>query len=167
MAQLPFCGKGAIIIIFRSMPESLIQGSDLAMKTGLVLEGGVITDYPMGFARYRKIKAEQPAKKSEPEKTVKEKSLTEKPPRGNKNQQAARRQLTICETGISKLEERCRQLDAEMEQNACDATTRTRPTSWRPPSRTRRRSWRRTPATMRNTARSTPKRRRRSRSSQS
>lgn len=30
-------------------------------------------------------------------------------------------QLTICETGISKLEERCRQLDAEMEQNACDA----------------------------------------------
>ena len=35
--------------------------------------------------------------------------------------EAARRQLTICETGISKLEERCRQLDAEMEQNACDA----------------------------------------------
>ena len=74
----------------------------------------------MGFARYRKIKAEQPAKKSEPEKTVKEKSLTEKPPRGNKNQQAAHRQLTICETGISRLEERCRQLDAEMEQNACN-----------------------------------------------
>ena len=48
-------------------------------------------------------------------------SFTEKPPRSNKNQQAARRQLTICETGISKLEERCRQLDAEMEQNACDA----------------------------------------------
>ena len=58
---------------------------------------------------------------AEPEKAVKEKSLTEKPQRGNKNQQAARRQLTICETGISKLEERYRQLDAEMEQNACDA----------------------------------------------
>ena len=49
------------------------------------LEEQRITDYPMGFARYRKIKAEQPAKKEEPEKTVKEKSLTEKPPRGNKN----------------------------------------------------------------------------------
>ena len=36
-------------------------------------------------------------------------------------QQAARRQLTICETGISRLEERCRQLDREMEQYACDA----------------------------------------------
>ena len=34
---------------------------------------------------------------------------------------AARRQLTICETGISKLEDRCRQLDREMEQYACDA----------------------------------------------
>ena len=85
------------------------------------LEEQRITDYPMGFARYRKVKAEQPAKKAEPEKAVKEKNLTEKPQRGNKNQQAARRQLTICETGISKLEERCRQLDAEMEQNACDA----------------------------------------------
>ena len=84
------------------------------------LEEQRITDYPMGFARYRKIKAEQSAKKAEPEKAVKEKSLTEKPQRGNKNQQAARRQLTICETGISKLEERCRQLDAEMEQNACN-----------------------------------------------
>ena len=35
--------------------------------------------------------------------------------------EAARRQLTICETGISKLEDRCRQLDREMEQYACDA----------------------------------------------
>ena len=35
--------------------------------------------------------------------------------------QIARRQLTICETGISKLEDRCRQLDREMEQYACDA----------------------------------------------
>ena len=42
-------------------------------------------------------------------------------PLGRTGKQAARRQLTICETGISKLEERCRQLDAEMEQNACDA----------------------------------------------
>lgn len=41
-------------------------------------------------------------------------------PRAGREKQAARRQLTICETGISRLEERCRQLDAEMEQNACD-----------------------------------------------
>ena len=45
---------------------------------------------------------------------IKERELTEE------EKQAARRQLTICEPGISKLEARCRQLDAEMEQNACD-----------------------------------------------
>ena len=43
------------------------------------------------------------------------------PARGGREKQAARRQLTICETGISKLEDRCRQLDREMEQYACDA----------------------------------------------
>ena len=35
--------------------------------------------------------------------------------------QAARRQLTICETGISKLEAECRRLDEEMAAHACDA----------------------------------------------
>ena len=44
-----------------------------------------------------------------------------RPPRGGREKQAARRQLTICETGISKLEDRCRHLDREMEQYACDA----------------------------------------------
>ena len=84
------------------------------------LEEQRITDYPMGFARYRKIKAEQPAKKSEPEKTVKEKSLTEKPPRGNKNQQAAHRQLTICEREIAQQEEALAALDARLEEAASD-----------------------------------------------
>ena len=84
------------------------------------LEEQRITDYPMGFARYRKIKAEQPAKKSEPEKTVQEKSLTEKPPRGNKNQQAARRQLTICEREIAQQEEALAALDARLEEAASD-----------------------------------------------
>ena len=84
------------------------------------LEEQRITDYPMGFARYRKIKAEQPAKKAEPEKTVKEKSLTEKPPRGNKNQQAARRQLTICEREIAQQEEALAALDARLEEAASD-----------------------------------------------
>ena len=84
------------------------------------LEEQRITDYPMGFARYRKIKAEQPAKKAELEKTVKEKSLTEKPPRGNKNQQAARRQLTICEREIAQQEEALAALDARLEEAASD-----------------------------------------------
>ena len=43
------------------------------------------------------------------------------PPGGARNPPPPRRQLTICETGISKLEDRCRQLDREMEQYACDA----------------------------------------------
>ena len=38
----------------------------------------------------------------------------------NKAQQAARRQLTICEREIAKAEERIGALDAEMEANACD-----------------------------------------------
>ena len=84
------------------------------------LEEQRITDYPMGFARYRKVKAEQPAKKAEPEKAVKEKSLTEKPPRGNKNQQAARRQLTICEREIAQQEEALAALDARLEEAASD-----------------------------------------------
>ena len=84
------------------------------------LEEQRITDYPMGFARYRKVKAEQPAKKAEPEKTVKEKSLTEKLPRGNKNQQAARRQLTICEREIAQQEEALAALDARLEEAASD-----------------------------------------------
>ena len=52
---------------------------------------------------------------------VQKKKQDTRPPRAGREKQAARRQLTICETGISKLEERCRQLDAEMEQNACNA----------------------------------------------
>ena len=84
------------------------------------LEEQRITDYPMGFARYRKVKAEQPAKKAEPEKAVKEKNLTEKPQRGNKNQQAARRQLTICEREIAQQEEALAALDARLEEAASD-----------------------------------------------
>lgn len=46
--------------------------------------------------------------------------VTEKPVRGDRAQQAARRQLTICEREIAKAEERIGALDAEMEANACD-----------------------------------------------
>ena len=82
--------------------------------------GGTITDYPMGFAQYRQVKAQEEAEKQEPPKPVKEKTVTEKPQRGNKAQQAARRQLTICERDIAKAEERMAALEADMEAAACD-----------------------------------------------
>lgn len=60
-------------------------------------------------------------RKSPPRLPLRRKNRIPVPPRGGREKQAARRQLTICETGISKLEDRCRQLDREMEQYACDA----------------------------------------------
>ena len=77
------------------------------------LANGTITDYPMGFAQYRQMKAQEEAEKVEPPKPVKEK--VERPVRGNKAQQAARRQLTICERDIAKAEERITALDAATE----------------------------------------------------
>ena len=84
------------------------------------LADGTITDYPMGFAQYRQLKAQEEAEKAAVPKPVKEKSVAERPQRGNKAQQAARRQLTICERDIARAEERIAALDAEMEAAACD-----------------------------------------------
>ena len=84
------------------------------------LAGETITDYPMGFAQYRQVKAQEEAEKTETAKPVKEKAVTERPQRGNKAQQAARKQLTICERDIAKTEERLAALDADMEAAACD-----------------------------------------------
>ena len=83
------------------------------------LSDGTITDWPMGFAEYRRQKALEESQKQPEEKTVKEKNVTEKP-RGNKAQQMARRQLTICEREIAKTEERLVELDTRMEAAACD-----------------------------------------------
>ena len=84
------------------------------------LADGTINDYPMGFTQYRQVKAqEETDKKRENTAPVKEKTVTEKP-RGNKAQQAARRQLTICERDIAKAEEAMAELDAAMEAAACD-----------------------------------------------
>ena len=41
--------------------------------------------------------------------------------RGNRAQQAAKKQLTICETAIARLEADSARLEAEMAENACDA----------------------------------------------
>ncbi|MDO4314739.1 MAG: ABC-F type ribosomal protection protein [Oscillospiraceae bacterium] len=84
------------------------------------LAGETVTDYPMGFTQYRQVKAQEEAERVETPKAVKEKPITERPQRGNKTQQAARRQLTICERDIAKTEERLTALDAGMEAAACD-----------------------------------------------
>ena len=84
------------------------------------LSDQTITDYPMGFAQYRQMKAQEEAEKQEAPKPVKEKHMTERPARGNKAQQAARRQLTICEREIAKAEEAIAELDVQMEVAACD-----------------------------------------------
>jgi len=86
------------------------------------LTDGTIMDYPCGFAQYRQMKAQEEAEKAaapKPEKE-REKPAAERPQRGNKAQQAARRQLTICERDIAKAEERIAALEADMEAAACD-----------------------------------------------
>ena len=86
------------------------------------LEDGRITDYPMGFARYRQMKAmyaDQIAEKTEKKEPVKEKTITEKP-RGNRNAQRSRRQLTICEKEISAQEEVIAQLEAQLAEAGSD-----------------------------------------------
>ena len=82
------------------------------------LAEGTITDYPCGFTQYRQMKAQEEAAKIEPPKPAKEKN--ERPARGNRAQQNARRQLTICERDIAKAEERISALEADMEAAACD-----------------------------------------------
>ena len=76
----------------------------------------------MGFAQYRQVKAQEEAERAAAPKAEKtrEKPAAERPQRGNKAQQAARRQLTICERDIAKAEERIAALEADMEAAACD-----------------------------------------------
>ena len=82
------------------------------------LENGTITDYRVGFERYRRIKNElQPA---EEKKAAKEKPLTEKKPKGNHSQQSARRQLTVCEREIAAQEAAVAALDEKLEAAAND-----------------------------------------------
>ena len=90
------------------------------------LEDGVVTDWPMGFAQYRQLKAEENREKAAEKQAEKlaARAAEERPQaergRGNKQQQAARKQLTICERDIGKAEERLAELDARMEAAACD-----------------------------------------------
>jgi len=82
------------------------------------LENGVITDYRVGFERYRSIKAQlQPQEAAGP---AREKAAAKAKPRPAHNQQAARRQLTICEREIAAQEAAIAELDAKLEEAATD-----------------------------------------------
>ena len=83
------------------------------------LENGKITDYRVGFERYRRIKNE--LKPAEEKKTEKEKSSTDKRPKTNRGgQQSARRQLTIVEREIAAQEAAVAALEQQLEEAASD-----------------------------------------------
>ena len=84
------------------------------------LEHAVITDYPMGFAQYRQVREEE-RRAAQPAHAPSAAKKSAPAGKGNRAQQAARKQLTICETAIARLEASLASLDRDMEQFACDA----------------------------------------------
>ena len=87
------------------------------------LSGGTITDYPMGFERYRKVKAEteKNAPKAEVIKPAKEKETAPKSAaKGSRSQQQSRRLLTVCEKEIAAQEEKLAALETELAAAAND-----------------------------------------------
>ena len=84
------------------------------------LENGVITDYPASFARYREIKERDKALAQAQNRHERKEEKARPAPKGNRAQQNARRQLTICERELEKLEGEVKAAEAEMEANACD-----------------------------------------------
>ena len=85
--------------------------SDIAM-----LEWRIAAEY--GFTRV-KITGNTPAAAPAEKKAAPPKKAAGS--RGNRAQQAAKKQLTICETAIARLEADIARLDGEMAQHACDA----------------------------------------------
>ena len=83
------------------------------------LSEGTIHDYPMGFAQYRAVKEEE-KRWAQPAAPTPKKGDT-RTGRGNRAQQAARKQLTICESSIARLEGECTRLDEEMTAHGSDA----------------------------------------------
>ena len=84
------------------------------------LEDRAVTDYPMGFMQYRQVREE--ARRAAPPAAVPAQPKKPAPAgRGSRSRQAARKQLTICETAISRLEASAAALDRDMEAAACDA----------------------------------------------
>jgi len=83
------------------------------------LSEDTIHDYPMGFAQYRQAKAEE-RRAAQPAVPAPRKGDT-RPGRGNRARQAARKQLTICESAIARLEGECARLDEEMTAHGSEA----------------------------------------------
>ncbi len=90
------------------------------------LENGRITDYPFPFEKYREIKEREKtaaqashaaAHAAAAQAAAAERKAAAK---GGRAQQAARKQLTIVQREIDKLEEAIRAKEAELEENACD-----------------------------------------------
>ena len=84
------------------------------------LENGAITDYPVSFPRYREIKEREKALAQTQSRQEKKEEKPKAAPKGNRAQQNARKQLTICERDMEKLEAEIKSAEAEMEANACD-----------------------------------------------
>ena len=84
------------------------------------LENGTITDYPVPFARYREIKERDRALALSQPRSERREDKPKPAPRGGRAQQNARKQLTICERDMEKLEQEIRAAEADMEANACD-----------------------------------------------
>ena len=81
---------------------------------------GTITDYPMGFTQYRELKAREEAERQSAPAGKREKGPQQEKPRAGRAQQQAKRQLTICQREMDKLEEAIRRKEAEMEAAASD-----------------------------------------------
>lgn len=81
---------------------------------------GTVTDWLMGFAQYRAEKERETQKKRDNAKAMKERPITERPPRTGREQTAARKQLVICERHIAETEALIERLDADMLSVACD-----------------------------------------------
>ena len=84
------------------------------------LENGVITDYPVSFPRYREIKERDKTLAQSQQRTEKKEDKPKPAPKGGRAQQNARKQLTICERDMEKLEQEIRAAEADMEAYACD-----------------------------------------------
>ena len=84
------------------------------------LENGVITDYPVPFGRYKEIKEREKTQAQLQSRAGKKEEKPRPAPKGNKAQQAAKKQLTICEREMVKLEEEIKRTEAELEASACD-----------------------------------------------
>ena len=84
------------------------------------LENGVITDYPVPFGRYKEIKEREKTQAQVQARAERKEDKPKPAPKGNKAQQAAKKQLTICEREMAKLEEEIKRTEAELEASACD-----------------------------------------------